>query len=81
MPSSSRTEKGGESRKKDIDKLLTKREKEVIEKRYGLNGNKAYTQKELAKQLRISRSYVSRIEARALDIIKGSLDIEFEKFD
>ena len=66
---------------KNIDKLLTKREKEVIEKRYGLNGNKAYTQKELAKQLRISRSYVSRIEARALDIIKGSLDIEFEKFD
>lgn len=46
--------------------LLNKREKEIIIKRYGLCGSNEYTQKEIAKQLKISRSYVSRIEKRAL---------------
>ncbi len=46
--------------------VLTDREKEIINKRYGLNGNNEVTQKELAKALGISRSYVSRIEKRAL---------------
>lgn len=46
--------------------ILTAREKEIIIKRYGLNNNKEQTQKEIAKQLKISRSYVSRIEKRAL---------------
>ena len=46
--------------------ILTDREKEIIIKRYGLNNNKEQTQKEIAKQLKISRSYVSRIEKRAL---------------
>jgi RNA polymerase sporulation-specific sigma factor len=46
--------------------LLSKREKEIITKRYGLAGSDEYTQKEIAKQLKISRSYVSRIEKRAL---------------
>lgn len=50
--------------KKYINKL-TKREKEILEKRYGLNGNDEVTQKEIAKELGISRSYVSRIEKRA----------------
>ena len=45
---------------------LTKREKEILEKRYGLNGQDEVTQKEIAKELGISRSYVSRIEKRAL---------------
>ena len=52
---------------------LTEREKEIIVKRYGLNGQKVYTQKELADELGISRSYVSRIEAKALDLIKVDL--------
>ncbi len=47
-------------------KVLTDREREIIIKRYGLNNNKEITQKEIAKQLGISRSYVSRIEKRAL---------------
>ncbi len=47
-------------------KLLTKREKEIIVKRYGLNNTKEQTQKEIAKEMNISRSYVSRIEKRAL---------------
>lgn len=47
-------------------KLLNNREKEIIIKRYGLKNHKEMTQKEIAKQLGISRSYVSRIEKRAL---------------
>ena len=46
--------------------VLTDREKEIIIKRYGLNDTDEVTQKELAKDLGISRSYVSRIEKRAL---------------
>ena len=46
--------------------VLTEREKEIIEKRYGLNNQDELTQKEIAKELGISRSYVSRIEKRAL---------------
>ena len=46
--------------------LLNKREKEIIIKRYGLFNNDEYTQKEIAELLNISRSYVSRIEKRAL---------------
>ena len=47
-------------------KLLNKREKEIIIKRYGLINTKDMTQKEIADDLKISRSYVSRIEKRAL---------------
>lgn len=45
---------------------LNKREKDIIIKRYGLNNTKAMTQKDIAKSLNISRSYVSRIEKRAI---------------
>jgi len=47
-------------------KKLNDREKEIIVKRYGLNNRKDLTQKEIAEELGISRSYVSRIEKRAL---------------
>lgn len=46
--------------------VLNDREKEIIIKRYGLNNFDELTQKEIAKELGISRSYVSRIEKRAL---------------
>ena len=46
--------------------ILTEREKQIIIKRYGLYNTKIYTQKEIAKEFNISRSYVSRIEKRAL---------------
>lgn len=46
--------------------ILTPREKDIIIKRYGLNETDEVTQKEIAKELGISRSYVSRIEKRAL---------------
>ena len=45
--------------------VLTDREKEIINARYGLNGTDEETQKEIAKRLHISRSYVSRLEKRA----------------
>ena len=47
-------------------KLLTHRELDIISRRYGLFNKKVETQKDIAKQMRISRSYVSRIEKRAL---------------
>ena len=46
--------------------VLTARERDVLTKRYGLNNNDEITQKEIAKELGISRSYVSRIEKRAI---------------
>ena len=46
--------------------ILTSREKEIVIKRYGLFNTKEQTQKEIAKEFKISRSYVSRIEKRAL---------------
>lgn len=46
--------------------ILTDREKEIVQRRYGLLDLEEQTQKEIAKELHISRSYVSRIEKRAL---------------
>ena len=45
--------------------VLTKREREIIEARYGLKDKDEETQKDIAKRLNISRSYVSRLEKRA----------------
>ena len=49
-----------------IEKCLNDREKEIIYLRYGLRGNRELTQHEVGERLGISRSYVSRIEKRAL---------------
>lgn len=49
-----------------MKKLLKEREKIIIELRFGLKGDKPKTQKEIAKMLNISRSYVSRIESKAI---------------
>ncbi|MBD9105754.1 RNA polymerase sporulation sigma factor SigK [bacterium] len=51
---------------KNYLKILTPREQEIVIRRYGLNNTKEQTQKTIAKELKISRSYVSRIEKRAL---------------
>ena len=62
----------------NIDKImrkkLTKREYFVIKYRYGLNNSPAYTQREVADMLDISRSYISRIEKKALGILRAYLD-------
>ena len=52
-------------------KILTKREKEVLRLRYGLYGNKEYTQREVADYLGISRSYISRIEKTAIEKLRS----------
>ena len=49
-----------------IGEELDERERRIIVMRYGLNGNEPMTQKDVAKLLDISRSYVSRIETKAL---------------
>ena len=59
-----------------ISEVLQDREKMIIELRFGLNGKEAKTQNEFAKMLGISRSYVSRIETKAIN----KLSQEFEKW-
>ena len=54
-----------------FEKILTKREKEVLRLRYGLYGNKEYTQREVADYLGISRSYISRIEKTAIEKLRS----------
>ena len=51
---------------KEYISVLDDKEYQIISLRYGLNGNPEYTQKEIGKMYNISRSYVSRIEKRAL---------------
>ena len=53
-----------------IDTVLDEREREIIVLRYGLNGYQPLTQREVASHLSISRSYVSRIEKKALEALK-----------
>ena len=60
---------------KIIENELPLREQQIINLRYGLKGRKAYTQREVAKKLGISRSYVSRIEKKALDTLKNKIQI------
>ena len=56
-----------------LDSALDEREREVIIMRYGLFGKTALTQREAAIKLDISRSYVSRIEKRALEKLRARL--------
>lgn len=56
-----------------VKSLLTKREYTVICLRYGLKGNKTYAQREVAALLKISRSYISRIEKKALEKLKAGI--------
>lgn len=58
-----------------LPQVLTEREQEILCKRYGLKGENPLTQREIAKQLKISRSYVSRIEKKAI----GKLQKSFEE--
>ena len=53
-----------------LESVLTDREQLILKKRYGLYGEKEYTQKEVAASLGISRSYVSRIEQGAIQKLR-----------
>lgn len=57
-----------------MEEMLDDREKEIIRWRYGLIGE-GLTQREVAKKLNISRSYVSRIEKKALEKLKKRFDM------
>jgi len=56
-----------------LAKVLTPRERTVLAYRYGLNGHEPLPQREIAEALKISRSYVSRIEKKALEKLKDYL--------
>ena len=54
----------------NMEKRLSHREKLVLKMRYGLYNGEEYTQREIARQLGISRSYVSRIEKSAIEKLR-----------
>ena len=56
-----------------VDTCLTDRERMIITRRYGLDGCPSQTQREIAQQCGISRSYVSRIEKRALEKLQEGM--------
>ena len=59
-----------------VDQCLTEREADIIKQRYGLAGRQPRTQREIAADYGISRSYVSRIEKRALSKLEEALNRE-----
>ncbi len=64
-----------------VDTVLLPREKEIIVLRYGLKGYQPRTQRDVAKHLGISRSYVSRIEKKALEKLKDAFGDVIPCFD
>ena len=59
---------------KYINEFLDEREKEIIILRYGLTNGAPLTQREVAQKLKISRSYVSRIEKKALETLRSKYE-------
>ena len=57
-----------------IDEILTEQERQVVLLRYGLSGKTAMRQREVAEVTGISRSYISRIEKRALQKLRSHLE-------
>ena len=64
-----------------VETVLPPREKQIIILRYGLKGFPPRTQREVAKHLGISRSYVSRIEKKALEIMKEKFGSQVPTFE
>ena len=60
-----------------LDDILSTREKQIIIMRYGLYGDDEVTQREIADMLGISRSYVSRIEKKALKKLRNRYESEY----
>ena len=67
---------GAEHLRQFLARSLTDREREVVELRYGLRNCLPLTQREVAARLDISRSYVSRIEKRALSVLRREFERE-----
>lgn len=66
----------GKAVRECVEECLDEREKLVITLRYGLTGENPLTQREIAQQCDISRSYVSRIEKKALEKLRTALEKE-----
>jgi RNA polymerase sporulation-specific sigma factor len=64
----------GQAVRESVEACLDDREKQVISLRYGLGGRDPLTQREIAQQCGISRSYVSRIEKKALEKLRRALE-------
>ena len=64
-----------------VDTCLDERSREIIVLRYGLHGYQPKTQREVANYLGISRSYVSRIEKKALATLKNEFGSQRPEFD
>ena len=57
-----------------VDAMLNEREKEIVTLRYGLDRKAPLPQREVAERLHISRSYVSRLEKKALEKLRAGMD-------
>ena len=57
-----------------VDRVLTPQERTVILLRYGLGGHQAHRQREVAEKIGLSRSYVSRMEKKALQKLRSALE-------
>ncbi|MBQ9084415.1 MAG: RNA polymerase sporulation sigma factor SigK [Clostridia bacterium] len=64
-----------------VNRVLDERQRQIIILRYGLCGYQPRTQKEVARLLGISRSYVSRIEKRALELMREEFGDRVPEFD
>ena len=58
-----------------LEEMEPTKEKKTLIMRYGLYGTKPMTQREVAQKLDISRSYVSRIEKKAVEMLKKQMDL------
>ncbi len=68
------TKDAGVGVRSSVEKCLDEREKRVITLRYGLAGQEPLTQREIAQLCGISRSYVSRIEKKALEKLREKME-------
>lgn len=68
-----------EKLKQYVDEIENERERTVIIKRFGLDGEEELTQKQIAKKLGISRSYVSRIEKKVIEDMRKKFKVDEEK--
>lgn len=64
-----------EKLQKILSKMKKDREFEILVLRYGLNGERPLTQREIAKKMKISRSYVSRLEKKGIDYLREQFGI------
>lgn len=63
-----------EQLRRAVDRSLTQQERQVIQLRYGLDGHSPKRQREVAQVTGLSRSYISRIEKRALEKLRAELE-------